>query len=134
VRRFGLLGFCVTVVVIGLVAVGVLTFSPLVARFYTPDPALIPLVTAGLALCSLFYVADGLQVVGANALRAQSDVWIPTLTHTFSYAVVMCPLAWALALPGRLGLAGIVWAVIVASFLAAAFLLSRFWWVSRRLI
>jgi MATE family multidrug resistance protein len=132
VRRFGVLGFAVTVVVIGVVALAVLAFSPLVARFYTPDPALIPLVTAGLALCSLFYVADGLQSVGASSLRAQSDVWIPTLTHTFSYVVVMCPLAWALALPGRLGLAGIVWAVIVASFLAAGFLMTRFWWVARK--
>jgi MATE family multidrug resistance protein len=44
----------------------------------------------------------------------------------------MGPLAWWLALPMGLGLTGIVWGVIFASFVSAALLLARFWILSRR--
>jgi MATE family multidrug resistance protein len=133
VRRFGMLGFATAAVLLTLIALGVTAVAPVIAHAYTPDRSLIPLVTAGLALCSLFYVADGLQVVGAQALRAQSDVWIPTTTHTISYIIVMCPLAWVLAIRLHMGLDGVIWAVIVASLLAAGFLMTRFWWVARKI-
>ena len=68
----------------------------------------------------------------AQALRARADVWIPTFTHLTSYVLVMMPLAWWLAIPMKLGLNGIVWAVVAASLLSAGFLLSRFWILSRQ--
>ena len=83
-----------------------------------------------IALSALMFVPDALQVVCAQALRARGDVWVPTITHLASYVVVMAPLAWFLALPMKLGLAGIVWAVIAASFLSAGLLLTRFWRLS----
>ncbi len=132
VRRFGVLGFATAAALLTLIAIGVSLAAPLIAKAYTPDQTLVPLVTAGLVLCSLFYVADGLQVSGASALRALSDVWIPTTTHTISYVIVMCPLAWFLAVHRGWGLDGVVWAVIVASLLAAGFLMTRFWWVARK--
>ena len=64
---------------------------------------------------------------------ALSDVWIPTTTHTISYVVVMCPMAWFLAVHRGWGLDGVIWAVIAASLLAAGFLMTRFWWVSRKI-
>jgi MATE family multidrug resistance protein len=45
----------------------------------------------------------------------------------------MMPLAWYLAIPRGMGLVGIVWAVILASFLSGGLLLGRFWLLSRRL-
>ena len=57
----------------------------------------------------------------------------PTLTHIFSYAVIMIPLAWILAFPVGLELSGIVWAVIVASLVSAGLLLGRFWMRAGRL-
>ena len=44
----------------------------------------------------------------------------------------MMPLAWYLAIPRGMGILGIVWAVVFASFLSAGFLLFRFWLLSRR--
>jgi len=43
----------------------------------------------------------------------------------------MLPLGWALAIPAGLGLAGILWAVIIASFISAGLLLGRFAWLAR---
>jgi MATE family multidrug resistance protein len=127
----GTLGFRVTAAALTVIAVGVWLGADVIVRAYTSDPALAALAAPALALSSLFFVADGLQVVAANALRARDDVWLPTLTHTISYALVMLPLGWVLAHPMKMGIAGIVWSVIGASILAAGFLLSRFWWLSR---
>lgn len=135
VRASGMLGLKLTGALL-LVVMAVVWFAPAtVARAYSDDPALLALTVPALALAALFFVADGLQVVAAHALRARNDVWLPTATHTISYAAVMLPLGYVLA-HGRLGLPamgldGIVWAVIVASLLAAGFLITRFGWLSR---
>ena len=76
--------------------------AELIAGSYATDPALVALAASGLVLATLFFVADGLQVVAANALRARGDVWVPTAMHVVSYAVIMLPLGWALAHPAEL--------------------------------
>lgn len=131
VRRFGNLSFAVCTGFLIVAAIGIFLCADPIAAGFTPDPVLRPIVAGGLVLSCLFFVADGLQVVAANSLRAQSDVVVPTVTHTISYSFVMCPLAWFLAIPLGMGLSGIVWAVAVASLLAASLLLGRFWWITR---
>jgi MATE family multidrug resistance protein len=71
-------------------------------------------------------------VVAAQALRARGDVWLPTYTHLTSYILVMMPLAWWFAIPLKMGVNGIAWAVVIASFLSGGLLLARFWMLSRR--
>ncbi|HTX48505.1 MAG TPA: hypothetical protein VME40_03840 [Caulobacteraceae bacterium] len=68
----------------------------------------------------------------AQALRARGDVLVPTLTHVTSYMLVMLPLAYVLAIPAGWGLAGIVRAVVIASYSSAGLLLGRFWLLARR--
>ena len=111
-----------------LAAVSVLLFAgagPL-ARLYTGDPGVLAILPAALALGSLFYMADGAQVVASSALRARGDIWFPTILHAVSYILVMLPLASVLAVALGLGLTGILWAVIVASFVSAGALVWRF--------
>jgi MATE family multidrug resistance protein len=83
-------------------------------------------------LAGLFFPADAVQVVVAQALRARADVLAPTLTAIASYALVMLPLAAWLAIGLGLGLTGIVIAVAVASCVSAGLLVGRFWRLSRR--
>jgi len=97
-----------------------------VASAYTADPNALALIAPALALTCLFLAPDAVQVVAAQALRARGEVWIPTITHLISYGVIMGPLAWWLAIPMKLGVDGIVWSVIVTSFISMAFLLARF--------
>ena len=102
-----------------------------IARAYTADESLLLLVVPALQLCALFFVSDGLQVVGAQALRACGDVVVSTIVQIACYGLVVGPLAWALAIGVGWGFLGIVWAVIGVS-LAAAFLQTwRFWLLSR---
>lgn len=128
--------------VIGLAVTGALTFAvclivwpgaELIARAYTQDDSVVALAAGALVLSCLFFVADGLQVVAAQALRARGDVWLPTASHLLSYAAIMLPLGWVFANPMGMGVDGIVWAVIVASLLSAILLCGRFWMLRERL-
>jgi MATE family multidrug resistance protein len=131
VRRAGGLGFGVAVVVLLLICAVVGFGNEALAAAYTLEPQVRAMAAAALLLSTLFFVADGLQAVGAQALRAQSDVWVPTVTHVASYVVIMMPLAWYLAIPMAMAVNGLVAAIIVASLISAALLWARFWWLTR---
>jgi MATE family multidrug resistance protein len=132
--RAGTLGFGVAVVGLGVISALVALAPRLIGGAYTADLALMNLVAPGLVLSALsgFFIVDGLQVVGAPSLRARADVLMPTVTHTLSYLVLMVPLGWLLAIHWRMGLDGILWAMIAASYASAAFLVGRFVWLARR--
>lgn len=132
VNRAGMVAFGVTAAFGIVVSLIIWPSADWISHRYTHDPLAVAMAAPALALCCLFLVPDALQVVTAQALRARGDVWVPTITHLTSYAVVMMPLAWFLAIPQGLGIIGIVWAVILASFLSGALLLGRFWMLSRR--
>lgn len=124
--RAGWIAFAFTAVVGVVAALLLFPLREWVALAYTADQNAIALITPALALTCLFLAPDAVQVVAAQALRARGEVWIPTITHLISYGVIMGPLAWWLAIPMKLGVDGIVWSVIVTSFVSMAFLLGRF--------
>ena len=130
VDRAGVVAFGVTIAFAIVVSLVIWPSAGLIAHGYTSDPATLAMAVPALVLSCLFLIPDALQVVCAQTLRAQGDVWLPTITHLMSYALVMAPLAWFLAIPMHLGINGIVWAVVVASFLAAGLLLARFRYLS----
>jgi len=132
VNRAGVICFVVTFVFGVLVSLAILPSAHLIASGYTKDAATIAMAVPALMLSCLFFAPDALQVVTAQSLRARGDVWLPTTTHLASYIGVMMPLSWYLAIPMKMGLVGITWGVVVASFLACGFLLTRFWVLSRR--
>jgi MATE family multidrug resistance protein len=131
-KRAAAVGFAVTAAY-GLVAGVIVGLNAhALAPLFTADPRTIVLGAGALALSSIFYLPDGMQVVVAQALRARGDVLAPTFTHLTSYILVMLPLAYVLAIPAGWGLSGIVWAVIIASYISAGLLLGRFWILARR--
>lgn len=124
-------GFTLTVALTLAICVGVALGNSQIAAAYTHDPVVQAMTAAALLLSTLFFVADGLQVVGAQACRAQSDVWVPTATHFASYLLVMMPLGYGFAILMGLGVDGLVWSVIVASLMSASLLWGRFVWLTR---
>ena len=131
--RAGVLGLGVTGLLALAIALVVWPGAEVIIRFYTTDAALVAIAVPALILATLFFVADGIQVVAAQALRSAGDVWWPTAMHVFSYGAVMMPLAWLFAHPMGMGVDGIVWGVIVASLISAALLTGRFVRVARRM-
>jgi MATE family multidrug resistance protein len=131
VMRAGLVGIAVVSALTLGVALVLWPTAPLVASAYNRDPALLAVVIPALVLATLFFVADGIQVVSASANRAAGDVWWPTLLHFGAYTLVMMPLGWVLA--HHIGVNGLVWAVILASLVSSTLLTGRFVRVARRL-
>ena len=132
VTRAGLIGFGITAAFGLLISLSIWPTAGLLSQAYTSDKVVIAMASTALVLSCLFFLVDALQVVIAQALRARGDVWLPTFTHMTSYVLVMMPLAWWLAIPMGMGLNGIVWAVIAASFMSAGLLSWRFWSLARR--
>lgn len=131
VLRAGLVGIGVVTGLTLLVALVVWPTAPLIASAYNRDPALLAVVAPALVLATLFFVADGIQVVSASANRAAGDVWWPTIMHFGAYSLVMMPVGWFLA--HRIGVDGLVWSVIIASLVSSVLLTGRFVRVARRL-
>jgi MATE family multidrug resistance protein len=71
-----------------------------------------------LAFAAFVTIFDGLQAVGAMALRAQGVVWTPTAIHVGSYIFLMLPLCWWLALPEGHGVWGVFVGIAIASVAA----------------
>lgn len=132
VNRAGMVAFVVAGVFGAVISVAIWPAAALISQGYTTDAATIAMAAPALAIACLFFFPDCLQVVAAQALRARGDVWLPTYTHLTSYILVMMPLAWWFAIPLKMGINGIVWAVVIASFISGALLLGRFWLLSRR--
>jgi MATE family multidrug resistance protein len=132
VNRAGGVAFGVTALFGVLVTLVIWPAAHLIASGYTANAETIAMAAPALALSCAMLFPDALQVVAAQALRARGDVWLPTGTHLTSYILVMMPLAWWLAIPMKLGIMGITWAVVIASFISGTLLLLRFWQLSRR--
>lgn len=130
VLRAGLVGLTVVTGLTLVVALVVWPMAGLIAGAYNRDPALLAIAAPALVLATLFFVADGIQVVAAQANRAAGDVWWPTIMHFTAYGAIMMPLGWVLA--HRIGVDGLVWAIIIASLASSTLLAGRFVRVARR--
>lgn len=131
VLRAGLVGVGVVAALTLTVALIVWPTAHWMASAYSRDPALLAIAAPALVLATLFFVADGIQVVAAQANRAAGDVWWPTIMHFVAYSLIMMPLGWWWA--HGIGVNGLVWAVIVASLVSSVLLTGRFVRVARRL-
>ncbi len=131
VLRSGLVAVAAVTGLTLLIAVGVWLTAPWMVAAYNRDPALLAIAGPALVLATLFFVADGIQVVAAQANRAAGDVWWPTIMHFTAYGAIMMPLGWWWA--HRIGVDGLVWAVIVASLVSSTLLTGRFVRIAHRL-
>jgi MATE family multidrug resistance protein len=131
VLRNGLVGVGVVTALTLIVALIVWPSAPLLIGAYNRDPALAVIAIPALVLATLFFVADGIQVVAAQANRAAGDVWWPTIMHFTAYGAIMMPLGWWLS--QSFGVDGLVWAVIIASLVSSTLLTGRFVRIARRL-
>jgi len=132
VRRAAVVAVAVTTVYGVALSLAIWPLAGWVAGLYTDDARTLAIAGAALALTALMFLPDALQVVAAQMLRARGDVWPPSAMHMTSYIVIMAPLAWWLAIPQRMGVKGMVVAVIVASLVSCSLLLARFWQLDRR--
>jgi multidrug resistance protein, MATE family len=100
------------------------TLPPLFLGAITPETAATAALTATLLLVGpLFFVFDGVQTIGAGALRGLSDTRIPFFIAIFSFWVIGFTSCWVLGFYTTLGPIG-VWLGLSAGLIAQATLLA----------
>jgi MATE family multidrug resistance protein len=118
---FGALGLSSLVMLVFALVFGF--GGTLLARAFTPDPAVIALAAQLLVIAAIFQLFDGGQVVASGALRGLTDVKVPTVITFIAYWIVSLPLAYVLAFHTSLGSLGI-WTGLAAGLACAAVLLA----------
>ena len=102
-----------------------LLFARPIGHAYTADASLAAVIASLMWLAALVLVPDGAQVVAASALRARNDNWFPTYSHIAAYAVAMPLLGYWWAEHQRMGVPGLLFAIIAASVLSGGVLVAR---------
>ena len=124
------IGMCVGVMAVS--ALVIVVMNDQIAALYTTDVAVRQLAASLLLLAAIFQVSDGLQIGAAGALRGFKDTAVPMYLCLFSYWVVGFPVAYVLGVQRQLGPA-YVWVGLIAGLsVSAMLLLTRYYFVSRR--
>lgn len=101
-----------------------LAAEPLTALF-SSDPAVQQQVRSLMLLTVLIQPLTGLNTVLFHSLRVSGDVTAPVLFSQVVMWGVATPLAWVLAVPAGLGLAGLWWAFIAEEALKTGYMVWR---------
>ena len=105
----------------------------LLARAFTPDPAVIAASVAIFAIAPFFQIFDGLQITAIGALRGLGDTYSGLVTHMGCYGCIGIPLALYLGFGRHLGAPGLWIGLCCAVTIAGSLLVLRWHQVSRRL-
>lgn len=133
-RRLRPIAFGAVGLGLAVMAVFALSFwlgGSVIASWFVRDEIAIALAAQLLIVAAVFQLVDGTQVIGAAALRAITDVKVPTAITFVAYWVIALPLGYWLGIRGTWGVVG-VWSGIASGLACAAvFLTARFAWLTR---
>lgn len=106
---------------LGAVGVFFVIFAEPVIRLFTNDPAVAPLAVSCLRILSYGNVAYAYGMVMLQAFNGAGDTVTPTIVNLFGFWLVEIPLAYALAIPARIGTNGVYCSIVIAeAFIAVA--------------
>jgi MATE family multidrug resistance protein len=133
-RRAGLIGIAVGAAFMACSSTLFLTVPrPLIALF-TEDPEITKLSVTLLGIAAAFQLFDGVQGVGAGALRGAGDVRFAFAANVAAHWCVGFPLALLLGFHFGLGAPGLWWGLLTGLALVGVALLWRFLVISKRAV
>ncbi|HYM82238.1 MAG TPA: MATE family efflux transporter [Candidatus Limnocylindria bacterium] len=104
----------------------VLALAPqLLARAYTPDPAVLALAVTLIPIAGVFQVFDGTQVVSIGVLRGVGDTRTPLLVNLLGYWAFAFPLGLWLGFGIGWGPQGLWWGLVAGLMVVAIVLIAR---------
>lgn len=96
------------------------------AHAMTSDPAVAQLTVALFVVLAVFQLSDGLQAVGAGALRGLGDTTFTFWANMVGHWVIGLPIAWLLGINGSLGVVGLWWGLSAGLTAVGVALVVRF--------
>jgi MATE family multidrug resistance protein len=106
-RRAGWEAVRLALTFMGCAAIALLLFPGVIARFFTPDPAVIAASRSLLAIAAAFQLFDGAQVVATGALRGAGDSHTAALVNLIAYWAIGLPAGWILCFNYHCGAVGV---------------------------
>ena len=100
-----------------------LSIPRLIARAFTPNPAVISAGATLLVIAAAFQLFDGLQTVATGALRGAGDTRTPMIVNLLAYWFIGLPLGWVLGFHFGWGAAGLWIGLCVGLILLGTILL-----------
>ncbi len=113
-------------IVMSIAALTLLSIPHMIARWFTPEPALIAAGVVLLRVAAFFQLFDGLQVVGTGALRGAGDTRTPMLCHFAGYWGIGLPVGAILCFHYGLGAPGL-WIGLSIGLILIGVVLVGFW-------
>ncbi len=125
-RRSGLTGIALGAAVMAVSAVVFAVAPRVLVRLFTHDPEIVELGSSLVRVAAVFQLFDGMQAVGAGALRGAGDVRFAFIGGVVSYWVIGLPLALYFGVALGHGALGMWWGLSASLIAAAMIFLFRF--------
>ncbi len=130
-RRVGLTAFGMGALFMSACALAFVIAPEALARLATTE-AVVPLATQLFLVLAVFQISDGIQAVGAGALRGAGDTRFAFWANVVGHWAVGLPVALLLGVFGSFGVVGIWWGLSAGLTAVAVALFWRFWRISSR--
>ncbi len=130
-RKVGLTAFGVGALFMSVCSLLFLLAPGPLARLLTSEEV-VPLAVQLFVVLAVFQISDGIQAVGAGALRGAGDTQFAFWANVVGHWGVGFPLALVLGVYGNQGVIGIWWGLSAGLTAVAVALFSRFWFISGR--
>jgi MATE family multidrug resistance protein len=129
-RRRASAGLIVSAAFMAVTAIVMVSVPGILARTYSPDPAVAAVAASLIPLAGAFQIFDGTQTVAIGALRGVGDTRIPVLINLTGYYSIGLPIGLWLAFNRNHGPTGLWWGLVAGLVVVALVLVAR---VRRRL-
>jgi putative MATE family efflux protein len=104
---------------LGSIGVFFIFFAEPVVRLFTHDPEVIPLAASCLRILSYGNIAYAYAMVMLQSFNGAGDTVTPTLVNFFGFWLLEIPLAYFLAIPGRMHSNGVFISIVIAEVFIA---------------
>jgi putative MATE family efflux protein len=109
---------------LGAIGIFFVLFADPTVRLFTHDPAVVPLAASSLRILSYGNIAYAYGMVMLQAFNGAGDTVTPTIVNFFGFWLLEIPLAYFLAIPGRMRSNGVFISIVVAeAFIAGVSIL-----------
>ncbi|MDP1826900.1 MAG: MATE family efflux transporter [Archangium sp.] len=125
-RTAGLTAFGSVAVFMAFASVVFLLFPHAMAGWMSKDANVVELVIALFVVVALFQISDGVQAVGAGALRGTGDTTFTFWANMVGHWVIGLPVAYLLGVRGPYGVVGLWWGLSAGLTVVAVALVIRF--------
>ena len=133
-RRSGFVAVSMAMVFMGICAAVMLLVPRPLARLLTDEAPVLDAAVGLIGIGALFQISDGVQVVGAGALRGLGDTRVVLYLNLAGHYGLGVPIGVTLAFGYGFGGAGLWWGLFIGLSAVAVALVARFWRRSARAV